>query len=129
MTIPYFGGSSVAFLALPNVTSDYLEVVASASAINFTSLLPTNGDHTILAGYQAQIDILLDLYKSPHAAVEEVAWEGGNTVCVTMIRPLSRGSILINTTDPTKPPVLDFGTFSHRTDLEVATAVLNEVRD
>ncbi|KAM0709303.1 hypothetical protein Q7P35_003341 [Cladosporium inversicolor] len=129
MTIPYFGGSSVAFLALPNVTSDYLEVVASASAINFTSLLPTNGDHTILAGYQAQIDILLDLYKSPHAAVEEVAWEGGNTVCVTMIRPLSRGSILINTTDPTKPPVLDFGTFSHRTDLEVATAALKEVRD
>lgn len=129
MTIPYFGGSSVAFLALPNVTSDYRDIVASASAINLTSLIPANGDQTLLAGYQVQIDILLDLYKSPHAAVEEVAWEGGNTVCVAMIRPLSRGSILINTTDPTKPPVLDFGTFSHRTDLEVATQALKKVRD
>lgn len=129
MTIPYFGGSSVAFLPLQNITTDYQDIIASASAINLTSLLPANVDHTVLAGYQAQLDILLDLYKSPHAAVEEIAWEGGNTVCVAMIRPLSRGSILINTTDPTKPPVLDFGTFSHRTDLEVATRALKKVRD
>jgi choline dehydrogenase-like flavoprotein len=129
MTIPYFGGSSVAFLPLQNVTSDYQDIIASASLINVTSLLPTNADQTITAGYQAQLDILLDLYKSPHAAVEEVAWEGGNTVCVAMIRPLSRGSILINTTDPIKPPVFDFGTFSHPTDLDVATAALKKVRD
>jgi len=121
MTIPYFGGSSFAFLPLQNITSNYQAIIASASLTNTTSLLPPNTDHTLLSGYQAQIDILLDLYKSPHAAVEEIAWEGGNTVCVAMIRPLSRGSILINTTDPTKPPVLDFGTFSHQTDLEVAT--------
>lgn len=129
MTIPYFRGSSVAFLPLQNVTSHYQDIIASASAINLTSLLPTNVDQTITAGYQAQIDVLLDLYKSPHAAVEEVAWEGGNTVCVAMIRPLSRGGILINTTDPNKPPILDFGTFSHRTDLELATQALKKVRD
>lgn len=129
MTIPYFGGSSVAFLPLQNITSDYRAIVASASAINLTSVLPMNLDRSILAGYQAQIDILLDLYKSRHAAVEEVAWEGGNTVCMAMIRPLSRGSIVINSTDPTKPPVLDFGTFSHRTDLEVAMQALKKVRD
>lgn len=129
MTIPYFGGSSVAFLPLQNITSDYRNIVASASATNHTSLLLTNTDRSISAGYQAQIDILLDLYNSPDAAVEEVAWEGGNTVCVAMIRPLSRGSIMINTTDPTRPPVLDFGTFSHRTDLEVATRALKKVRD
>ncbi|GAB7332450.1 hypothetical protein MBLNU13_g04253t2 [Cladosporium sp. NU13] len=129
MTIPYFGGSSVAFLPLQNITADYQDIVASASGIHLTSLLPTNTDHSILAGYQAQIDLLLDLYKSPRAAVEEVAWEGGNTVCVAMIRPLSRGSVLINTTDPLKPPVLDFGTFSHQTDLEVATRALKKVRD
>ena len=129
MTIPYFGGSSVAFLPLQNITSNYQDIIASASRINLTSLLPANADHTVLAGYRAQLDILLDLYKSPHAAVEEVAWEGGNTVCVAMIRPLSRGSILINTTDPTEPPILDFGTFSHQTDLEVASRALKKVRD
>jgi choline dehydrogenase-like flavoprotein len=45
-----------------------------------------------------------------------------------MIRPLSRGSILINTTDPSKPPVLDFGTFSHPADLAVAIAAVKKVR-
>jgi choline dehydrogenase-like flavoprotein len=129
MTIPYFGGSSVAFLALPNVTSDYQNIVTSASEINATTLLRSDAHHTVIAGYETQLKILLDLYKSPHAAVEEVAWEGGNTVCVAMIRPLSRGSILINTTDPTKPPVFDFGTFSHPTDLHVATEALKKVRD
>jgi len=129
MTIPYFGGSSVAFLALPNVTSEYQNIIASASGVNATSLLRSNVERTVVAGYEAQLNILLDLYKSPHAAVEEVAWEGGNTVCVAMIRPLSRGSILINTTDPIKPPVFDFGTFSHPTDLQVATEALKKVRD
>lgn len=129
MTIPYFGGSTVAFLPLQNVTADYQDIITSASALNLSSILPTNTDSTIIAGYQAQIDILLDLYKSPHAAVEEVAWGGGNTVCVAMIRPLSRGSILINTTDPTQPPAFDFGTFSHPTDLEVAVKAVKKVRD
>lgn len=48
-----------------------------------------------------------------------------------MIRPLSRGSIMTimtNTIDPTESPVLHFGTFSHRTDLEVATQALKKVR-
>jgi choline dehydrogenase-like flavoprotein len=129
MTIPYFGGSAVAFLPLQNVTTDYQDIITSASVTNLTTLLRSNIDPTIKAGYQAQSNILLDLYKSPHAAVEEVAWEGGNTVCVAMIRPLSRGSILINTTDPTKPPVLNFGTFSHSTDLEVAVHAVEKVRD
>lgn len=111
------------------MTSDYGDVVSSASAIHATSLLPSPADHTIAAGYQAQLDILLDVYESPHAAVEEVAWAGGNTVCVAMIRPLSRGSIMINSTDPTASPVFDFGTFSHLTDLKVATRALQKVRD
>lgn len=129
MTIPYFGGSAVAFLPLQNITTDYQNVIKSASATDLTSLLPSNIDSTITAGYKAQSKILLDLYNSPHAAVEEVAWEGGNTVCVAMIRPLSRGSIQINTTDPTKPPVFDFGTFSHPTDLQIAIRAVKKVRD
>jgi choline dehydrogenase-like flavoprotein len=128
MTIPYFGGSAVAFLPLQNVTTDYPDIITSASATDLTTLLPRNIDQTITDGYRAQSNILLDLYNSPHAAVAEVAWEGGNTVCVAMIRPLSRGSILINTTDPSKPPVLDFGTFSHPSDLKVAIAAVKKVR-
>jgi len=129
MTIPYYSGSIVAYLALQNMTTNYQDIISSASAVNLTSLLPPDIDRTILAGYEAQHALLLNLYKSPHAAVEEVAWGGGDTVSVAMIRPFSRGSILINTTDPTIPPVYDFGTFSHPTDLTVAVESLKKVRE
>lgn len=129
MTIPYFGGSTVAFLPLQNVTDNYLSIIASASTVDAATLFPRDIDQTILAGYRAQHSILLNLYSSPHAAVEEIAWAGGNTVCIATIRPLSRGSIAINTTDPREPPVYDFGTFSHPTDLEIAAQALKRVRE
>jgi choline dehydrogenase-like flavoprotein len=129
MTIPYFGGSTVAFLPLQNITKDYQEITTAASSIDLSALHPSNIDPTILAGYQVQSAILLDLFNSPHAAVEEVAWGGGNTVCIAMIRPFSRGTIAINTTDPTKPPKYDFGTFVHPTDLDVAVKALKRVRE
>lgn len=129
MTIPYFGGSSVAFLPLQNITKTYRDIIKSASTADLASTVPEDTDPTVLAGYQAQSRILLDLYNSPHAAVEEVAWEGGDTVCVAMIRPFSRGSITINTTESNEPPVVNFGTFSHPADLQIATEALKKVRD
>ncbi|GAB7337029.1 hypothetical protein MBLNU457_g2441t1 [Dothideomycetes sp. NU457] len=129
MTIPYYSGSIVAFLPLQNMTTRNQDIVASAAAVNLTSLLPAGIDASILAGYEAQRSILLDLYRSSHAAVEEVAWGGGDTVSVAMIRPFSRGAIMINTTDPNAPPVVDFGTFSYPTDLTVAVESLKKVRE
>lgn len=129
MTIPYFGGSSVAFLPLPNMTDNYQNVISTASKVNLASVLPSDTDSSIVAGYGAQSDILRHLYGSSNAAVEEVAWAGGNTVCVAMIRPFSRGSVMINSTDPAQPPVYDFRTFSHPTDFEAAVLALKKVRE
>ena len=129
MTIPYYSGSIVAFLPLQNMTNNYRKIITAASEVNLASLLPADIDPTISAGYRAQSALLLDRYNSPHAAVEEVAWEGGDTIAVAMIRPFSRGVITINTTDPSEPPVFDFGTFSHPTDLEVAVESLKKVRE
>lgn len=129
MTIPSFGGSSVAFLPLQNVTSNYKDIIDTASRVNLSALLPSGIDPSIIAGYAAQIDQLLQLYASPHAAVEEVAWAGYASVCNVLIRPLSRGTIMINTTDSRKPPLYDFGTFSHPSDLEVAVRTLEKVRE
>jgi hypothetical protein len=129
MTIPSFGGSSVAFLPLQNMTTDHLSIIESASRTNLSALLSPDIDSSIIAGYTAQIDQLLHLYASPHAAVEEVAWAGYASVCTVLIRPLSRGTIMINTTDPRKPPRYDFGTFSHPSDLDIAVRALRKVRE
>lgn len=129
MTIPYYSGSIVAFLPLQNMTSNYKSIIAATSNTKLNSLPFIESDSpTIQAGYKAQLAQLLSLYKSDDASVLEVAWAGGNTVSVAMIRPFSRGTMNINSTNPNAPPVVDFGTFSHPTDLTVAVESLKKVR-
>jgi choline dehydrogenase-like flavoprotein len=111
------------------VTSDYKSIIDTASRTNLSALLPPDIDPSISAGYSAQVGQLLHLYASPHAAVEEVAWAGYASVCNVLIRPLSRGTIMINSTDPRKPPLYDFGTFSHPSDLVIAVRALKKVRE
>ncbi|KAK6000419.1 hypothetical protein QM012_003665 [Aureobasidium pullulans] len=125
MTIPYLGGSTVAFLPLQNITSQYRSLVKSMSSTNLSSLLLST-DST--SGYAAQIKILQAVYSSSHAAVAEIAWEGGDTIPLAMIRPYSRGAIYINTTDPLAAPVVNFNTFSHPMDIAVAIASVKKIR-
>lgn len=127
MTIPYLGGSTVAFLPFQNVTSQYRSLINSTSSTNLSSTLLST-DYTIISGYTAQTKILDALYSSTHAAVAEIAWEGGDTIPLAMIRPYSRGAIYINTTDPLTAPVVNFNTFSHPMDMAVAIASVKKIR-
>lgn len=128
-TLPYFSGTSVCFLPLQNVTSQYQQIIESAAAVDLSKILPAGADHTLLRGYKVQQDIILSLYASPHATVQETAFAGGATVPVVLLKPLSRGSILINSTNPLDDPVFDYGTFNHPADLTVAVASIKRNRD
>ncbi|KAI7227323.1 GMC oxidoreductase [Hortaea werneckii] len=129
MTVPYYSGTLVAYLSLQNMTKVYDQILQSASNVNTSSLLPVNTDPAILAGYHAQTKILLEHYRSTHTTVQEVAFGGSGTVPIALLKPLSRGSIQINTTDPSKTPLVDFGTFSHLTDLEIAVEAVKKTRE
>ncbi|KAG2167794.1 hypothetical protein JADG_007533 [Aureobasidium aubasidani] len=129
ITIPYLGGSSVAFLPLKNITPSYPSILATTALTNLSSIFPSTIHPSILTGYKAQHDLLLSLYASPDAAVAEIAWEGGNTIPLAMIRPFSRGAIEITTTDPFHPPTIDFGTFSHPTDILTSIASIRKLRE
>lgn len=99
-------------------------MIKSAATVDLSTLLPSNADPSILTGYEAQRNIILDLYASPHATVQETAFGGSEVVPIAILKPLSRGSILVSSTDPLVAPVFDYGTFSHPTDLAVAVAAL-----
>lgn len=118
---------------MQNTTERWQEIVESAASIDAKSVLqPVLGakiHKSILAGYKAQAGLILDLYKSAHATVFELAWGGGNTVPIAMLKPLSRGAITINSTSPSDPPVFDYGTFQHPADLDIAVACLKKTRD
>ena len=127
-TIPYESGSIVTFLPLQNITQESEKFISDARAVQLEPLLPEGASHQVLKGYKRLVDLLLRLYASPNGTVQETAFGGGSTVPVAMLKPLSRGSILINTTDPFAPPVIDYQTFKHRTDLDVAVLALKKNR-
>ncbi|KAI7264019.1 GMC oxidoreductase [Hortaea werneckii] len=128
ITVPYFSGTLVAYLPLQNMTDESDGILQSVSEVNTSSLLSINSDPAVLAGYHAQTQILLGRYRSAHTTVQEVAFGGSGSVPVALLKPLSRGSIQINTTDPSKTPLVDLGTFSYPTDLEIAVEAIKKTR-
>ena len=103
-------------------------MIKTAAAVALGPLLPAGASPSVLAGYKAQRDIILDLYASSKETVQEVAYGGGNTVPVAMLKPLSRGSVLINSTDPLVAPVFDYQTFKHPIDMDIAVQALKKTR-
>ncbi|KAI4251043.1 MAG: hypothetical protein LQ352_005104 [Teloschistes flavicans] len=105
-TQAYLSGTTVAFLSLQTLTGSYRDIISSARSTDLSSVLPVgaSNDRTILKGYKAQQRILLDSYASPNVGVHELAASGGTTIPLVLLKPLSRGSILINTSDPLADP-------------------------
>lgn len=127
-TIPYLSGSIVSYLPLQKVFANYKQVIKTAATVALKPLLPAGAGSSILAGYKAQCDIILDYYGSSSETVQEVAFGGGNTVPIAILKPLSRGSVLINSADPLAPPIFDYRTFVHPTDLDIAVGALKKTR-
>ena len=92
--------------------------------MNLSAILPAGAGPSLLAGYEAQRDIILDLYASLDATVQETAFGGGNVIPIAILKPLSRGSIVINSTNPLAAPVIDYNTFAHPADLAIAVEAL-----
>ena len=96
--------------------------------VDLSKVIPTGADPTVLLGYKAQQSIILNDYGSPDAAVHESGMTGQETIPLVLLKPLSRGSILINSTDPLADPVFDYGTYQHPTDMSVAIAAFKKFR-
>ncbi|KAJ9648963.1 hypothetical protein H2199_000876 [Coniosporium tulheliwenetii] len=123
-TIVNQGGNTVAFLPLAQITSDYQSIIDLASSHSVSSLYPDRYDSSVLAGYEAQRSTILRLYTSALTSVQETGWNGGAVMPITLVKPLSRGSIMINSTDVLTPPLIDFGALIDSTDLEILIAAL-----
>ncbi|KAL8892169.1 MAG: hypothetical protein Q9215_000926 [Flavoplaca cf. flavocitrina] len=127
-TQAYLSGTTVAFLSLRRLTNEYQKIIASAKKTDLAKALPAGIDRTILEGYKAQQAAILADYGSPDTGVHELAFAGGETVALVVLKPLSRGSILINSSNPLDDPVFDYGTFQHPVDMQVAIAMYKKFR-
>ncbi|KAL8921112.1 MAG: hypothetical protein Q9208_005865 [Pyrenodesmia sp. 3 TL-2023] len=127
-TQAYLSGTTVALLSLQRTTNQYQEIIRSAQKANLKKALPAGADKTLLEGYKAQQSAILANYASPDTAIYELAFLGGSTVPLVLTKPLSRGSIFINSSDPLADPVFDYRTFQHPADIEVFIEMFKKFR-
>lgn len=118
-------------LALPlrNTTTSFKSIIDAARGRDAASVLPPNTDSTVLKGYEAQRERLLDQFNSLHSPIGSISWNTGPATTIYMLHPLSRGTIEISSTDPLANPVVDFRSLSDPTDLDNMLALFRKNRD
>lgn len=121
-------GNTVAFLPLPNVTQSYESIIALARSCSPKALYPPHTDHSIVRGYEVQRDLVLALYGSTATSVQETSFSSGSVIPLTLIKPLSRGTVLLNSTDPLAAPLVDWGALTNPVDLEIMVAIVRQHR-
>lgn len=82
----------------------------------------------MIKGYAAQRKQILQLYASYSSAIGSISWNTGATTSVYQVKPLSRGTIKINSTSIFDNPLVDFGALTDPTDIELVLALLKKNR-
>lgn len=121
-------GNSVVFIPLQTIFPNWVNIVSAVKDQDASSYLPASYDSHLLAGYQAQRDLIIRHYESTNTSVMESPFRAGAGNSIAFLKPLSRGSININTTDPYGEVVLDFKTFANSIDLEISVAIFKFIR-
>lgn len=94
-------------------------MIADAESQSPTAYLLPNLDPTIIAGYQAQKDILVDLLGRSDASAYEILSDNIGLLSVAAMRTLSRGHVHIQDTNPFMQPLIDPRFCSNPLDCQV----------
>ena len=121
--------TNIGTLSLQKATPSYQQIVAAARARDAADSLPADVDPTVLAGYQAQRAAMLDQFESASVGVGTVHWGTADSALVYHLKPLSRGSVKIASTDPRQNPLIDYRTGTDPTDFEVYAALFRKNRE
>jgi choline dehydrogenase-like flavoprotein len=121
-------GNAVVFLPLPVVDPSWKSKLVSLATQNSLSYLPSTYDLTLQAGYLAQKLLLLASYASNSSAIQEIFFYGDPTTTVVLEKPLSRGTVLMNITNPYADPIIDPRVFSNPLDFSFMVAMLKFTR-
>ena len=110
--------SYIGFLSLHHIANNSKTLLADAEATSPRDFLPDvySTDDSLLAGFEAQRDILIKHIRAGEVAVLEVPISGGGLIPNAMQKPLSRGTVHLNATNPTGVPVVLHNALAHPFD-------------
>ncbi|KIM21071.1 GMC oxidoreductase [Serendipita vermifera MAFF 305830] len=111
--------NSAAFIPLHQLTNRTNELVSAYASQDPALQFPAGTDATIIAGWRAQRDAVLSAIRSGVVASTEYAGGSAAGMLVVLEKPLSRGSINVNTTNPLASPVIDYGFLKNNVDVDI----------
>lgn len=126
-TGPYSVGKAhgLVFIALQHFDSGYKSVVSKLRSQVAANFLPARyaKDKKLLAGFEKQREILAHQFSEADAAVGEIVIQPVGFSGIANNKPLSRGTITLNNTNPAAYPVVQWNTFQNPVDADVMVAL------
>jgi len=122
--------SYIGFLSLAHITNNSATLLADAEATSPRDYLPEiySNSSSLRAGFEAQRAILLKHIRAGEVAVLEVPISGGGLIPNAMQKPLSRGTVHLNATHPTSPPIVLHNALAHPLDRATLFSALQFTR-
>lgn len=115
----YARGNALAFISLPDMTNDTNAVVSSLNNQNAETYLPAvyKGNEKLLKGFARQREAIASIFQRRDAAVTEFPVPADGTYgLVGVEKPLSRGTVYLNASNPTGPPEVIHNAFVNPID-------------
>jgi choline dehydrogenase-like flavoprotein len=115
----YARGNALAFISLPDMTNDTNKIVNSLNSQTAETYLPAvyKGNKKLLKGFALQRDAIASIFKRRDAAVTEFPVPADGTYGLVGIeKPLSRGTVYLNASNPTGPPEVTHNAFVNPVD-------------
>lgn len=82
-----------------------------------SAFLPEGTHPSVAAGYKAQVEHIIKMHKERTTAGQELMYlNGGAALIGIMMHPLSRGTVLLNSTNPFDYPIVDPRYLTHPSD-------------
>lgn len=126
-------GNHIVFESLKDLDPKYESIADSLDAQEPLDHLPPvyAENPSLVKGFLQQRKVLQSQFRNPEAGVVEITFGGAVVVPVALQKPLSRGTIFVNTTDadPSIPPLIDFNTNANPVDMLLIIRALQRTRE
>lgn len=103
-------------------------IISKLQSQNPQDVFPAGTDSSVIAGWKAERELLVKYTKQGKIAAGEYIGGTGAGMVHVLVKPFSRGSININTTDPFADPIVDFGTLRNPLDLDMLVEMVKAWR-
>lgn len=118
----------MAIIPLPVFHPGYQATITKALAQNAASFLPSSYTAETIRGFLSQRSVLMDSFSSLTNGITEIPFGGTGGNAVLLEKPLSRGTVLLNTQDRYAEPIVDYQTNINPVDADLFVAMVKFYR-